>query len=542
MGLLDQLYGVAWAIRPEALAALCEIAERGDVSPERVSAAMHFAKERREEAVARLEAVAAREGRHLDRTDTVTRRGQPGRQVAVLPVVGPIVRYASVFSSISGATSIESLAKDFTVAVEDGGVRAILLAVDSPGGEVAGVAELADMIHAARMVKPVWAYVSDLGASAGYWLASAADEIVVAETAALGSIGVVAAVRDPSKDKRGEIEFVSSVSPNKRADPTTESGRAQLQDLVDTLGEVFVNAVARNRGVDPETVTSQYGAGGLVIGRGAVTAGLADRLGSFEGTLDELDAHLADADAAEHEQPEAAPEPRRRAPAATTTEGGRSLSATLRAQFNRFLARLDPPDAATFAAALDGIEPPAIHEEPPAQEDQPMPQTPPITIPVSVEPVASEGDVPPAIAARLARLEAENRRLLTERIESAARAFAHEQIRDMRALPAQEATIVGLYMALAQDDDAFGAAVRADGTRIMRTDLLATFFATLPDSTTLGKEVLKAAGGQIALDRATAARPDPDAPGSPEELAALLNLTPTGRAVLSRAVTNGTGH
>jgi ClpP class serine protease len=514
MSLLDHVYGVAWAIRPEALAAICRLAERDDITPEAVAAAMHFSDAFQKQAVARFT------GQRLDRTVTASRRGR----IAVVPVTGPIVRYADLFSSASGGTSVETLASDFAAALDDPKSDAVLLAVDSPGGEISGVAEMAEMIHRARTIKPVWAYVSDLGASAAYWLASAADQIVLAQTAAVGSIGAVAAVKDPAKSK-GEIEFVSSVSPNKRADPTTESGRAQLQQLVDTLGEIFVADVARFRAVDPETVVRRYGAGGLLIGQGAVDAGMAERLGSFEDTLDDLHAHLdgLDAEAAAPE-PAADDGPSRR-------KRGPSMAASLRARFSRFVASLDPPDAAALADALDGIAPQAAAQPPPPIEEKPMAEMPPITVSTS-----DEGAIPPAIAARLATLEAENLQLHRDKVDQAAQAFAAEQVRAMRATAAQQPTIVALYTLLAEDDDRFGPAIRSDGIRTKRTTLLDQFFAAQPDRSFLAKEMLEAAGGQVIYDRATSPRKTGDEEPDAERVAELLAHTAIGRKVLAEHV------
>jgi ClpP class serine protease len=172
--------------------------------------------------------------------------------------------------------------------LDDPTVDALLLNVDSPGGEATGINELGDMLFEARATKPIWSYVEGLGASAAYWLASATERIVVDATAALGSIGVVLAVSDPTKANAREIEFVSSQSPNKRPDPTSERGKAQLQRLVDAMAAVFVAKVARNRGVSEEQVLADFGSGGLLVGEHARRAGLADALGSFEGTLAEL--------------------------------------------------------------------------------------------------------------------------------------------------------------------------------------------------------------------------------------------------------------
>jgi len=170
-------------------------------------------------------------------------------------------------------------------------VKAAILNIDSGGGDASGAGELASMIKAFAAEKPIVAYVNGMGASAAYWLASAADEIVVDATAVLGSIGVRVGLAK-REDPKGSttFEFVSSQSPMKGADPATKEGAAHLQGIVDAMGQVFVEAVAANRGKSVATVLSDFGKGGMFVGQGAVKAGLADRVGTFEGVLAELSA------------------------------------------------------------------------------------------------------------------------------------------------------------------------------------------------------------------------------------------------------------
>lgn len=254
----------AWAIQPEALQTILDIVSRENIPD--------------------FEAVAVKRGARMDGADSARIRSG----VSIIPVLGPIVRRADFFSDISGATSVESLARDFNAALNDPNVSGILFEIDSPGGEVTGINEFAQMIVAARGRKPIVAYVGGTGASAAYWLASAADEIVADDSARLGSIGVVATVPNPAARNARDVQFVSSQSPHKRPDPNTETGKAQIQTLVDHLAEVFISTVATNRGVSEEKVLSDFGQGGVLVGRRAVEAGLADRLGSFESTLNEL--------------------------------------------------------------------------------------------------------------------------------------------------------------------------------------------------------------------------------------------------------------
>jgi len=252
-----------WLMLPDALDGLMAIADRqGDP-----------------------EALEARLGRQLENTRAVTVRNG----VAIIPVVGPIMRYANLFTRISGATSTQELATDFQTALDDPKVKAIVFNVDSPGGEANGINELSDMIHAARGKKPIKAYGGGSVASGAYWVASAADELVVDDTALLGSIGVVVEVAT-REAREGEKRWTitSRNAPNKRPDISTEEGRAEISKTIDALGDVFVAKVARNLGVDADKVPAMGDHGGLMVGAAAVKAGLAHRLGSLETLIAEL--------------------------------------------------------------------------------------------------------------------------------------------------------------------------------------------------------------------------------------------------------------
>lgn len=263
MRIWNRLAGEPWAITETALHTILEIAARENESPQ---------------------AVAAKLGRNLQNTYSVTERDG----VAIIPVTGPLFRYANLFTMISGASSYELIARDFTAALESPQIKGIILDIDSPGGEVNGVSELSNMVFAARGKKPVVAYASGDAASGAYWIASAADEIVVSETSALGSIGVVGMYQGKSGKSAEAVEIVSSQSPHKRLDPTTDDGRSRLQIRIDSMADVFIETIARNRNVSAENVQNHYGGGDVMIGAKAVSAGLADRIGSLEGLIAEL--------------------------------------------------------------------------------------------------------------------------------------------------------------------------------------------------------------------------------------------------------------
>lgn len=264
MRIWNRITGDPWAITETALHTILEVAARENEAPE---------------------AVAAKLGRQLQNSYNATERDG----VAIIPVTGPLFRYANIFTAISGASSYELIARDFMSALENPQISSIILDIDSPGGEVNGVSELASMIFDARSTKPIIAYASGDAASGAYWIASAADEIVVSETSALGSIGVVGIYRGKSAKESAEtVEIVSSQSPHKRLDPMSDDGRAKLQTRIDSMADVFVSTIARNRSVTPDHVLEYYGGGDVMIGAHAVNAGLADRIGSLERLIIEF--------------------------------------------------------------------------------------------------------------------------------------------------------------------------------------------------------------------------------------------------------------
>lgn len=265
MSVLETALEAHWAMVPERLETLFAIAAReNSPTPEALEA---------------YRAAAAERGERLTVRDGV----------AILDISGPLFKRANLFVKFSGATSYEIARRDLQVALDDPEIHSILLKVDSPGGEANGCDELAAAIYEARGKKPITAYVSGTACSGGYWIASAAEQVVVSDLSILGSIGVVLGVTDRKKaDERNgvtRIEFVSSQSPGKRPDHGSDEGKARIQKMVDDLAQVFVTAVAKHRGVTPETVIENFGAGGVEIGANAVALGMADEVGQFESVL-----------------------------------------------------------------------------------------------------------------------------------------------------------------------------------------------------------------------------------------------------------------
>jgi len=267
--ILQAIYETPWAILPGKLADIVAVAQR------------HAAGERLAPEVV-AEIAAAANGRQAAR--------QAGA-VAVLPVIGTIIPRGDLLAESSGAVSAQRLSANFRAALADPAVGAIVLDIDSPGGSVYGVEELASEIYKARGVKPVVAVADHLAASAAYWLAVSADEIMVAPSGDVGSIGVFAIHADYSRAIDQEGVTVSLVSAGKFKTegnpyaPLGDEARAAMQVRVNDFYGAFTKAVARGRGVSAATVREGFGQGRVVGAAEAVAQGMADHIGTLDDAI-----------------------------------------------------------------------------------------------------------------------------------------------------------------------------------------------------------------------------------------------------------------
>ena len=251
----DLVASQPWAILPAMLETIGAIARRENES---------------------VDALEARLGRPLQNARNVMVRDG----VAIIPVTGPVMRYGNLFSQISGATSLDVLARDFTAAHDDPAIKAIVLDLNTPGGQANGISDFAALVRAST--KPVTAFVEQ-AASAGYWIASAARDIAISKTGEVGSVGAV--VEMSTGGSAGKVEIVSSQSPNKRPDVTTDAGRAQIQARVDKWAQAFIDDVAANRNTTAEDVLARFGQGDMKMGQEAVASGMADRVATLEEVI-----------------------------------------------------------------------------------------------------------------------------------------------------------------------------------------------------------------------------------------------------------------
>jgi signal peptide peptidase SppA len=224
--------------------------------------------------------------------------------VAILPIVGSLVNRGAWIGASSGLVSYEGIAAQLREAEADPDVRAILMDIDSPGGEATGMFATAKLVSAINKTKPVVAFVNDVAASAAYGIASSASEIIVSPTSMVGSIGVVLT----HLDRSGELED-RGVKPTlihagaHKVDghpfgPLSDAVRADLQAEVMKIYDQFVGLVAEGRTgrISAEAIRATEAR--TYLGADAIALGLADRMAS----LDEVIAALTQPPSGAHPQ------------------------------------------------------------------------------------------------------------------------------------------------------------------------------------------------------------------------------------------------
>jgi signal peptide peptidase SppA len=208
--------------------------------------------------------------------------------LAVVPMFGQMTKGDSSFGGINSIRARKAI----RMAANDDKVRGLLLHIDSPGGTVAGTADLADDVRAAGESKPVAAYIEDLGASAAYWVASQAGTIFANPTALIGSIGTYAVIEDTSgaMDRAGIKVHVISTGAFKGmlADgaPVKDEHLAEVRREIELLNEHFLTGVANGRrnkiGMDEVRALAD---GRVHIADEAKQLGLIDEVASLDAAM-----------------------------------------------------------------------------------------------------------------------------------------------------------------------------------------------------------------------------------------------------------------
>lgn len=222
--------------------------------------------------------------------ESVARSAQPQiteSGIAVIPILGTLVRRSSYLVAASGLTSYVEIEAMAAEAFADPRVKAVLLEIDSSGGEAGGVFDLAARLRSLAKTsgKPLWAIADEAALSAAYALACAADRLWLTRTAEVGSIGVVAVHVDESEaDRQAGLSYTFIHAGSHKVDghphaPLPLTVAADIQADIDGLHEQFIALVAGLRGLGVEVVRATQAR--VYRGDQAIAAGLADQIGSF---------------------------------------------------------------------------------------------------------------------------------------------------------------------------------------------------------------------------------------------------------------------
>jgi signal peptide peptidase SppA len=282
--LLSEFLTTPWALMPERLQAMAGILTRWSAGEPPTDEAMFQIQSERVLRDTRKQMAAA----------------NAGAGIAVLPLYGVVTQRGNMVDDISGpgSTSTQQFTSALRQVLADDTVGQILIEIDSPGGSVYGVAELASEIVKARAQKPVVAVANSLAASAAYWIGCSASEFYVTPGGEVGSIGVWQAHFDYSKALEEEGVKTTLVSAGKfKVEgnpyvPLDPEAQAFMQSRVDDYYNAFIQAVAVGRGVSVDDVRNGMGEGRVLGADAALAQRMVDGIASFDDVLARMQAKV----------------------------------------------------------------------------------------------------------------------------------------------------------------------------------------------------------------------------------------------------------
>lgn len=218
--------------------------------------------------------------------------------IAVLPIVGSLVRRGSWLDSECGLMSYGLIRDSVAEILMDTSVAGLMLEFDSGGGEANGCFDCADFIRDASAAtgKPVWTHANEIMCSAAYALGSSGSNVWVARTAEVGSVGVLGAHVDVSEaDKAMGVKWTYIFAGAHKVDgnphePLGDGARGRMQADVDDLYEMFLALASQNRGMTTDELRATNA--DIYRGANAVEAGLADEVGTLDEALEAFAEHV----------------------------------------------------------------------------------------------------------------------------------------------------------------------------------------------------------------------------------------------------------
>lgn len=298
---LSHFYGSPWAIHPPKLAELHRVLWSRIESGRGITRAEFVQREQSENDNGEFLSSSSSRGPLAEEGGAVqTTRTDAGYTiigaVGLIRISGVISARPSIMDEFSGGTSHEAIGKATDAAAADGRVEHIVYDINSPGGQVFGMPENGAKVLAARKLKPTVAVANHFAASAGYWYMSQAAEAVVAPSGTVGCIGVLLQNIDATEAlKMAGIKdelITSSKAPFKSEGypqvPFTEAARADLQRTADIYEAMFIEAVAKGRGVRAAKVEKDFGQGRMLLAEEALAAKMVDRVATLSEVIDNI--------------------------------------------------------------------------------------------------------------------------------------------------------------------------------------------------------------------------------------------------------------
>lgn len=275
--LVAEFLATPWALMPERLNALAGVVIRWSAG---VSAEAQT-----------MDRIQADRMIRESRRQSATAQSSGG--IAVLPLYGVVTQRGNMVDDVSGpgSTSTQQFSSALRQLLADDTVGQILIDIDSPGGSVYGVAELADEIQSARSQKPIVAVANSLAASAAYWIGCSASEFYVTPGGEVGSIGVWQAHQDYSQALEESGVKTTLISAGKFKvegnpySPLDADAQSFMQSRVDEYYAVFTKAVARGRGVSIAQVREGMGQGRVLGAEAALAQNMVDGVATFDDVL-----------------------------------------------------------------------------------------------------------------------------------------------------------------------------------------------------------------------------------------------------------------
>ena len=383
--------------------------------------------------------------------------------ISVISILGTLVRRTGAMDAASGLTSYASISAQINAAINDPNVDAVLLDIDSPGGEAGGAFDLADEIVSARSTKPIWAVANDDAFSAAYAIACSAERIYLTRTGGVGSIGVIALhVDQTQRDALDGYRYTAIYAGDRKNDlsphlPLSNEASTALQTEVDRLYEMFVSTVATNRGLDAQAVRDTQA--GLFYAGDAIEAGFADAIGTADDALRAL--------AIEVQQ--------RKSAIARSFGSGREMEVSLPDPVlskEKLMSQTSPPASAASTEAVPVTSTVVTPEDANPQEPHQTPHQE-VELPAGAgEPTQETPDVvQPAVAA------------------ASAAAASH----DIRKASANVLAVAEMCLLAGKSDMTFSALERGLSVEQVRNELLA---AKASDSPEISSRILPQAGTQ----------------------------------------------